>query len=211
MCFASPFQSSLLMALSLVFLAGSAMSQPAAGTHKTTVALTSTGTQGSYGLSATVTAFGKTNPTGTIVFTDTTTGTVIQTIPVTANSPGGFSNLQTLLSNYNPDGAVAADVNGDGIPDLIIALANPYASAPPGAPANGNPNCGFCPGTQNIQVYLGKGDGTFGPAAYYPAGFDPNHIVIAGCERRRLSGHDRNRLRRGLRWHGDLGRRVSSQ
>ena len=70
----------------------------------------------------------------------------------TASTPGGFNNLQTLNSQYNPDGAVFADVNGDGIPDLIVALANPYASAPPGAPANNNPGCGFCPGTQNIQV-----------------------------------------------------------
>ncbi len=176
---ASSVQPLLQVVLLLSFISAPLNGEPPAGTHKTSVVLTSTGTQGSYGLSATVTAFGKSNPTGTIVFTDKTTNTVIQTVTVTSNSPGGFSNLQTLMSNYNPDGAVTADVNGDGIPDLIIALANPYASAPPGAPANGNPNCGFCPGTQNIQVYLGKGDGTFGPPAYYPAGFDPNHIVIA--------------------------------
>lgn len=164
----------------LLFGSTTLSAQTTTGTHATTTALTSSGIQGSYGFSATITAYGLPNPSGYVVFTDTTTGTTLGTVAVgSSNKTGGFNNLQTLSSNYNPDGAVAADVNGDGIPDLIIALANPYASAPPGAPANDNPGCGFCPGTQNIQVYLGNGDGTFKSPSYYPAGFDPNHIVIA--------------------------------
>lgn len=150
------------------------------GTHATSTVLSSTGVQGNYTFNATITAYGKPNPTGSIVFTDTTTGATLGTVPVNnSNTVGGFSKTLTLPSNYNPDGAVAADVNGDGIPDIIVALANPYASAPPGAPANNNPGCGFCPGTQNIQVYLGNGDGTFQNPSYYPAGFDPSHIVVA--------------------------------
>jgi hypothetical protein len=163
-------------------IAGLSASTPqcAAQTNKSSTTLTSTGTQGNYVFTSTVIGSGAPNPTGSVVFTDSTTGTTLGTVALgTANTTGGFNSPASLSSQYNPDGATVADVNGDGIPDLIIALSNPYASANAGAAPNNNPGCGFCPGPQNIQVYLGKGDGTFQSPAYYQAGFNPDHITVA--------------------------------
>src|SRR5262249_53437878 len=52
--------------------------------------------------------------------------------------------------NAKPHGLVAADVNGDSILDLIVAI----------------------PGTGSVGVLLGNGDGTFEAPVYYPAGME---------------------------------------
>ena len=160
----------LLVATSLI---PSVFRAAAQAPDKTTNTLTSTGAQGSYVLNSTVNAFGAPNPTGSVVFVDSTTGTTLGTVSLgTSNTTGSFGKSLTITSQYNPDGLASADLNGDGIPDLVVALANPYASMV---------NCGsnFCPQPQNIQVLLGKGDGTFQAPSYYAAGFDPNHVTIA--------------------------------
>src|SRR5690349_11514399 len=48
----------------------------------------------------------------------------------------------------NPKSVAVGDLNHDGIPDLVVA--------------NHNSN--------DVSVLLGKGDGTYQPAAHYPAG-----------------------------------------
>jgi hypothetical protein len=58
----------------------------------------------------------------------------------------------------NAEGLSIADVNGDGIPDVVVANC---------AAANGP---GSCPGEGVVGVLLGKGDGTFGPAVTYNSG-----------------------------------------
>ncbi len=55
-----------------------------------------------------------------------------------------------------PSAVRLADVNGDGIPDLLVA--------------NGGGN--------DVLVYLGLGDGQFGPARPFPVGTDPVGITI---------------------------------
>lgn len=56
----------------------------------------------------------------------------------------------------DPVAVASADLNGDGIPDL--ATANKA--------------------TDNVSIMLGKGDGTFLPASYFPAGSGPVAIAI---------------------------------
>jgi hypothetical protein len=67
--------------------------------------------------------------------------------------------------NYNPAQIVAADVNGDGIPDLAVTN---FTAVPPST-------------VGTVSVLLGKGDGTFNPAPGSPisVGVDP-FAMVAG-------------------------------
>ena len=60
--------------------------------------------------------------------------------------------------NYNPAQVVAADFNGDGFPDLAVADFTPVSGKIP--PKDDQ--------MSNVVVMLGKGDGTFTPAAGSP-------------------------------------------
>jgi hypothetical protein len=81
--------------------------------------------------------------TGSVTFTDTTTNTVVGTSPLnTAVLRNKFQLKSTTESNGNY--AVAADFNGDGKLDLATS------------------------GKSGVQVFLGMGDGTFGPGKPVP-------------------------------------------
>jgi FG-GAP-like repeat/Abnormal spindle-like microcephaly-assoc'd, ASPM-SPD-2-Hydin/FG-GAP repeat len=68
----------------------------------------------------------------------------------TFDSPGMYRTVQ-------PSWVIAADVTGDGIPDLIVAnLLNPAG----------------------VNVFPGNGDGTFGASSFYPAGFDAPSVAV---------------------------------
>lgn len=62
-----------------------------------------------------------------------------------------------------------ADVNGDGIPDLLVANSSNN---------NGAGFVGFC-GSGSVQVALGNGDGTFSRPMSYTAGYLPEYITTA--------------------------------
>jgi hypothetical protein len=59
--------------------------------------------------------------------------------------------------DYNPAQVIAADFNGDGIPDLAVANYTAIDQTPP-----------LDNQKSNVSVLLGKGDGTFTPAAGSP-------------------------------------------
>jgi hypothetical protein len=59
--------------------------------------------------------------------------------------------------NYNPAQVVAADFNGDGIPDLAVANFTPIDQTPPEDAQK-----------SNVSILLGKGDGTFTAAPGSP-------------------------------------------
>jgi hypothetical protein len=74
-------------------------------------------------------------------------------------SNGSFQKAKEYLTGgYNGPGSLAiGDVNGDGIPDLVVAN---YCGT----------NCSFPPTTGAVGVLLGNGDGTFQNAVAYPSG-----------------------------------------
>src|SRR5208282_4616756 len=66
---------------------------------------------------------------------------------------------------YQANSVAAADVNGDGIPDLIVANA-----------CESSTNCSY----GGIGVLLGNGDGTFQPAVTYSSGgADATSVTVA--------------------------------
>jgi len=68
----------------------------------------------------------------------------------TFGSPGIYQTVQ-------PSWVTSADLNGDGIPDLIVAtLLNPAG----------------------VNVFLGNGDGTFGASTFYPAGLRDAFVTV---------------------------------
>jgi hypothetical protein len=96
------------------------------------------------------------------------------------NGDGTFGPATTLLT-YNsttpatligPAVAAIADVNGDQIPDLIVAQ------------MTGTPLTGF---GSKLLLFLGKGDGTFGPSTVLPTApnptiptaYEPSPVVVA--------------------------------
>jgi hypothetical protein len=109
------------------------------GKYPATAALTSSGAAGNYTLTGIISAAGPAAPTGTIQFTDSTTQLAPGTQAIAAGSLARtFVPASTTGAGNNPQ-MISADINGDGIPDLVLANHS---------------------GTM-ITVLLGKGDGTF--------------------------------------------------
>jgi len=107
--------------------------------------------------------FGFTAPSGQLAFTDVTTGSPV-VAPVTLNTATATTALtpQTTTStgtNTLPDWTTLADVNGDGILDLITSLYE----------------------TNSVSVQLGNGDGTFRAATniLVASGFGPAEVHLA--------------------------------
>ena len=84
------------------------------------------------------------------------------------SQPGQFSQApgSPYTVGYFPMLPTLADVNGDGILDLIV---------PNGAPAPGD-----WQDPSNISVLLGNGDGTFQPQQQYPAGALAEEALVVG-------------------------------
>jgi hypothetical protein len=97
-------------------------------------------------------------------------GTLPPSEVVSAQGSGGsgitaaplLSQAVNLKTGQNgPSSVVLADVNGDGIPDMVVA--NQYG---------GGPN-----GDSLVSVFLGNGDGTFQPPVNYDSG-GPNAVSV---------------------------------
>lgn len=114
----------------------------------TSTALTATGTPGNYTLNANVLGAGAgyTEPTGTVGFFDfSNAGTPLGTAPV---GPATFSfgfgpPLNSGFLTIGPSASTVADVNNDGIPDLIVVAPDMFQSV------------------EDIYVMLGNGGGRF--------------------------------------------------
>ncbi|MGA9511698.1 MAG: FG-GAP-like repeat-containing protein [Candidatus Sulfotelmatobacter sp.] len=125
------------------------------------------GAPGDYSIIATVTGYGGTaSPTGAVSFVDTSFGNnVLATASLGTGIPGiGFlESLSPSFGSY-PTNEVAADFNGDGIPDLAVIWST-----------------GAYGGPFSVTILFGKGDGTFttGPTVQ-PAGVLSYPTMISG-------------------------------
>jgi hypothetical protein len=130
--------------------------------YSSATALAVTGSGGAYTLTGTLSAFGPMQPSGSLTFTDTTTDTVIGTVPLDpATATQGFtppslyqiatSNPWTTSSSGTP---VSGDFNGDGYPDFAV----PTSLGP-------------------IFIMLGHGDGTFQQGVSVSSG-QPYGLVV---------------------------------
>jgi Bacterial Ig-like domain (group 3)/MBG domain (YGX type)/FG-GAP-like repeat len=114
--------------------------------YSSATAVTATGTGGSYTLTGTLSAFGPMQPSGALTFTDTTTNTIIGTVPLDpTTATTGFTPPTLYQIPFSlPFGTgsmgtpVSGDFNGDGHPDFAI----PTSLGP-------------------VIIMLGHGDGTF--------------------------------------------------
>lgn len=77
------------------------------------------------------------------------------------NGSGGFGKPQSFAAGTPAGGLAIGDLNGDGKPDLVFTRGSAF----------GKP--------EGVCVLLGNGDGTFGPATEYRAGFEPTSVAIA--------------------------------
>jgi Chitobiase/beta-hexosaminidase C-terminal domain/FG-GAP-like repeat/Bacterial Ig-like domain (group 3)/Abnormal spindle-like microcephaly-assoc'd, ASPM-SPD-2-Hydin len=111
-----------------------------ANTFATTAALSSSGTQGNYTLTASLTSLGAGTPTGTVTFNDLSTKTVLGTEALSTPSTV-FTGTGTLPEPSGTRDIAIGDVSGDGHLDIVTASYNG--------------------GTNWISVAFGNGDGTF--------------------------------------------------
>jgi hypothetical protein len=86
------------------------------------------------------------------------------------NSDGTFQPAATYSTGaYVATSVAVGDLNGDGVPDLVVANSCQY----------GGEQCGYFTAGQ-VSVLLGNGDGTFQPAVTYSSGGDDANSVAVG-------------------------------
>lgn len=73
------------------------------------------------------------------------------------NGEGIFEQAETIDAGMNPRNLTVADLNSDGLDDLIVALSSPLGV---------------------VSVRLGLGDGQFAEPVYYPAGNGGLHVEV---------------------------------
>jgi len=80
------------------------------------------------------------------------------------NGDGTFQNAVSFDAGYEPRAIAVADVNGDGLPDLVVANLCENESC-----SNGG-----------VSILLGNGDGTFRPPVTYSSGgYEATSVTIA--------------------------------
>lgn len=134
------------------------VNQAAGALYPTRTGIAQSGSPGNYALTATVTGTGgQISPTGTVSFIDTTNANaVLGSAPLTPTMAGwAWLGSLTSATGSLPRAVAVGDFNGDGIPDLAITNAN----------------------SNNVTIFLGKGDGTFKVGSSPVVGTNPDSIV----------------------------------
>jgi RHS repeat-associated protein len=132
------------------------------GTYPSFTTLAASGTAADYTLSGVVGGYGPMPPTGTVTFSDTSNSNAqIGTAPV-SGATGYALQGPTLFgddTSYCYDSsclAIAEDINGDGIPDVLVSN---YSK-------------------DVVSVSIGKGDGTFYTPVPYATGTTPGSLAV---------------------------------
>ena len=131
----------------------------------TITTIAQSGSAGNYTLKATVTAKGTVaGPTGKVSFLDTSASNAVLGSAALGTSTESFAwtTPQSPATAAEPQSIVAADFNGDGIPDLAVGTNGTAATK----------NLGV------IDILVGKGDGTFLAAKSY-TGLIGNQLIVA--------------------------------
>ena len=82
------------------------------------------------------------------------------------NGDGTFAAKSDRATGLRPISVTTSDLNGDGRLDMVVA------------------NCGYLglytpdPGPDSVSVFLGNGDGSFGPRTDYVTGFVPIFVAV---------------------------------
>jgi hypothetical protein len=125
--------------------------------YPSTTSITAIGAPGNYTLTGVVSSFGREPLVGAINIFDTTANEVEIGSAVLSGPSIGLSSLATAYDvGRLPTSVATGDLNGDGIPDLVVANEN----------------------DDNISVLLGNGDGSFRPQLTWTAGHFPESIAI---------------------------------
>lgn len=127
-------------------------------TYQSATSIAKSGNVGAYTLTSTVTAFGRLVPAGSVSFVDSSNGNYVlgtaaldpSTLNFSFSSSAGSAHAQGAGPYY----AVTGDFNGDGIPDLAVVTTN------------------------NLNVFLGKGDGTFQNPSTVATGLLPQGVAV---------------------------------
>lgn len=129
-----------------------------ASAYQSTTSIAKSGNVGAYTLAATVTAFGRPAPVGNVSFVDSSNGNYVlgtaSPDPATINFSFSSAAGSKAAVGTGPYYAVPGDFNGDGIPDLAVVT------------------------TTNLNVFLGKGDGTFQNPLAVATGLVPQGIAV---------------------------------
>jgi len=180
------------------------------GPFATATSIVETGAWGDYTLTGTVTEAGGTvAPTGTVSFLDASNGNSVLAVGSlgTAVAGIGWPNPKSLLNTQGTYFVLVVDLNGDGIPDLVLGsnvvsiylgntkgtytkAATPSIQGPTSYPivsadfnGDGIPDLAVpLYGSNEIAILLGKGNGTFATPimAYVPGSIVDIAQVVVG-------------------------------
>jgi serine/threonine protein kinase len=132
------------------------------GKYPTTTGVALDGSQGRYGLTATVAGFvnreGTAAPTGTVSFLDASNGNAVLGSATLGAAAAGLElkNSARLATDIGPQSLAAGDFTGGGILDVSVANA----------------------ATNNLSILLGNGDGTFRAVASPEVGNNPLAVAV---------------------------------
>ena len=130
--------------------------------YLTLTSIASSGSAGNYTLTGTVLAYGKPPATGVVSFLNSSNAdaSVSSATLDPSTLARGFTSSTPVTEVSRLQTVFSGDFNNDGIPDLAVLA-----------------GAGIAPG--NVQIYLGRGDGTFAPPVDYAVGDAPFSMAIA--------------------------------
>ncbi|HUA97161.1 MAG TPA: Ig-like domain repeat protein [Terracidiphilus sp.] len=165
------------------------------GQYSSAIKIAASRSSGNYTLTGTVTGLGAAVPNGSVTFTDNATGLVPGMVALgSATLLQGFVDAPKISGFTNPVVDVLADMNGDGIPDLLMGDANRITLAMGKGDGTFQPQTLLLSGAAStngiavddfngdgkldlavlsggsLGVLLGNGDGTFGPPTFFDSG-----------------------------------------